>query len=126
MCTAIWCVLSPLSRSASFAASELTYLLNAHASAHAASTYSSLLTEFALPVLPVATFRSDHAWEPLPLNLSIISMPCPPPYRRLDVSSLLSNSTAALWNQPGNQQAFHTKRASLAVTSASTDSVAAR
>eukprot|EP00965_Chrysotila_dentata_P027551 915770-Pleurochrysis_carterae.AAC.1 len=53
-------------------------------------------------------------------------MPCPLSCRRLDITSIRSNSTAASWNQPGNQPATHTKRASLAVTLASTSSVAAR
>eukprot|EP00965_Chrysotila_dentata_P024792 822089-Pleurochrysis_carterae.AAC.1 len=53
-------------------------------------------------------------------------MPCPLSCRRLDITSIRSNSTAASWNQPGNQPATHTKRASLAVSLASTSSVTAR
>eukprot|EP00965_Chrysotila_dentata_P081554 2692565-Pleurochrysis_carterae.AAC.1 len=70
-------------------------MLNAHASARAASTYRSPLTGFAEPAFPVTTSQSDHAWESLPLNFSIISMPHPPSCRRLDVTSIRSNSTAA-------------------------------
>mmetsp|Transcript_52194 Transcript_52194/g.113694 ORF Transcript_52194/g.113694 Transcript_52194/m.113694 type:complete len:424 (-) Transcript_52194:493-1764(-) len=98
MYTAIWCVFSSLSRSASFTASEHTHMLNAYAYAPAASTYVSPLVMIATPMHSATPFRRAYAFESTPLDSPTSYLPscCRPTTELSSISLHFSTASQSL------------------------------